>query len=260
MLTRIRALVIAGLAGALLAQAPAAAEANEEPLARFEAPLCPGVVGLRQEAAEMMVGRMRATAEMLGLRMAPDGDCEANLVVGFVDDGQAFLRELREERRYIFSELTREERVELLAEEGPARAMLRVRARTRDGMPISRRETLDEIPQTTMWMAHSKIYVATRNDIISALVLFDREEIRDLNLTQLADYATFRALVHTLPDPAAAGQASILSLFEGGAERPASLTEFDLAYLGALYSGYANLPAPAKLADLEKATGVRSLE
>ena len=85
-------------------------------------------------------------------------------------------------------------------------------------------------------------------------------EIRDLNLTQLADYATFRALVHTLPDPAAAGQASILSLFDAGAERPASLTEFDLAYLDALYSGLANLPAPAKLAELEKATGVRTIE
>ena len=57
-----------------------------------------------------------ATAETLGLRMAPEGDCEANLVVGFVDDGQAFLNQLRNERRYIFAELTREERLELLNE------------------------------------------------------------------------------------------------------------------------------------------------
>jgi hypothetical protein len=248
------------LGAALLAPLPAAAEANEEPLARFEAAMCPGVVGLRREAAEMVVGRMRATGERLGLRMAPDGDCEANLVIGFVEDGQAFLNQLRDERSYIFAELTREERVELLGETGPARAMLRVRARTRDGMPISRRESLSDLPMTSMWMAHSKIYVATRNDIISALVLFDRDEIRGLNLTQLADYATFRALMHTLPDPAAAGQASILTLFDGNGDPPATFTEFDLAYLDQLYTGYANLPAPAKLADLEKATGVRSHE
>ena len=260
MLARFRSSVLAGLLGAaLIAPLPAAAEANEEPLARFEAAFCPGVVGLRREAAEMMVGRMRATAEMLGLRMAPDGACEANIVVGFVDDGQEFLNELRDRRSYIFAELTREERVDLLEESGPARAMLRVRSRSRDGMPIPRRENLSDIPLTSMWMAHSKIYVATRNDIISALVLFDRDEIRGLNLTQLADYATFRALVHSLPDPAAAGRDSILTLF-GGGDRPQGLTEFDLAYLNQLYSGLANLPRPAKLADLEKATGVRSLE
>jgi hypothetical protein len=262
MLARFRRFTLGGLVvgAALLAPLPATAEANEEPLARFEAAFCPGVVGLRREAAETMVGRMRAHAETLGLRMAADGDCEANLVVGFVDDGQAFLNELRDRRRYIFAEMTREERVELLGETGPARAMLRVRARSRDGMPISRRENLSDLPQATMWMAHSKIYVATRNDIISALVLFDRDEIRGFNLTQLADYAVFRALVHTLPDPAAAGQPSILTLFDGDGEPPESLTEFDLAYLRQLYSGLPNLPAPAKLADLENATGVRSRE
>lgn len=260
MLTRFRTLVLAGLAGALLAPLPAAAEANEEPLARFEAALCPGVVGLKREAAETMVGRMRATAEMLGLRMAENGDCEANLVVAFVDDGQAFLSELRDARSYIFAEIPRDERVELLGETGPARAMLRVRARSRDGMPISRRESLTDLPQTWMWSAHSKIYVATRNDIISALVLFDREAIRGMNLAQLADYATFRALVHRLPDPAAAGQTSILALFDEGAARPEGFTEFDLAYLSQLYTGLPNLPAPAKLADLEEATGVPTRE
>jgi hypothetical protein len=260
-MARFRRFALGGLLGAaLLAPLPALAESNEEPLARFEAPFCPGVVGLQREAAEMMVGRMRATGERLGLRMAPEGDCQANAVVGFVEDGQAFLNELREERGYIFAEMSRDERVELMSETGPARAMLRVRARSRDGMPISRRESLGELPQTAMWMAHSKIYVATRNDIISALVLFDRDEIRDFNLTQLADYATFRALVHTLPDPAAAGQASILTLFGDDGGRPASLTEFDLAYLDELYSGLANLPAPAKVAGLEQATRVRSLE
>lgn len=260
MLTRFRALVFAGLAGALFAPLPAAAEWNEEPLARFETALCPGVVGLRREAAESMVGRMRAIAEMLGLHTAENGNCQANLVVAFVDDGQAFLSELRDARSYIFAEIPREERVELLGEAGPARAMLRVRARLHDGMPISRRESLTELPQARTWAAHSKIYVATRNDIISALVLFDREAIRGMNLAQLADYATFRALVHRLPDPAAAGQASILTLFDEGAARPEGLTEFDLAYLNQLYSGIPNLPAPAKLADLEDATGVPTRE
>lgn len=265
MLARLRTIALAslgaGLAGAaLLAPLPALAQADEEPLARFEDALCPGVLGLKQEAAEQMVGRLRANAEMLGVRMAENGDCQANFVVGFVSDGQAFLSQLQDRSGYIFAEMTRDERLALLADPGPARAMLRIRARTRDGMPISRRENLAQLPTTTMWMAHSKIYSATRNDIISAMVLFDRDAVRGLNLTQLADYATFRALAQRLPGPESAGQASILTLFEPGEARPGGLTEFDRAYLGQLYTGLANLPAPAKLAELTQVTGMNAAE
>jgi hypothetical protein len=261
MFARFRTLALAALAGAaLLAPLPALAQADEEPLARFEDPLCPGVLGLKQDAAELMVGRLRANAEMLGLRMAADGACEANFVVAFVADGQAFLSLLQDRSSYIFAEMTRDERVALLADPGPARALLRVRARTRDGMPISRRENLAQLPTTTMWMAHSKIYSATRNDILSAIVLFDRDAVRGINLTQLADYATFRALAQQMPGPEAAGEATILTLFDAGAARPAELTAFDRAWLGRLYAGPANLPAPAKLADLAHATGADSAE
>lgn len=261
MFARLRSLVLSGIAGAVLfAPLPALAQADEEPLARFEDALCPGVLGLRQEAAEQMVGRLRANAEMLGVRMADNGDCQANFIVGFVADGQAFLSQLQDESSYIFAEMDREERVALLSDPGPARALLRVRSRSRDGIPIARRENLSELPTTTMWMAHSKIYSATRNDILSAIVLFDRDDVRGLNLVQLADYATFRALAHRLPGPEAAGQPSILTLFDSGAEHPAELTEFDRAYLGQLYTGIANLPAPAKLADLAHATGTSAAE
>ena len=261
MFARFRTIAFAGLAGAaMLAPLSAVAQADEEPLARFEDELCPGVLGLQQEAAEAMVGHLRANAEVLGLHMAANGDCEANFIVAFVRDGQAFLSQLEDRSSYIFAEMTREERIALLSTDGPTRTVLRVRARSRDGMPISRRENLTDLPQTTMWMAHSKIYSATRNDILSAMVLFDRDAIKGLTLTQLADYATFRALVHSLPDPAASGTASILTLFDGGEPRPAGLTEFDHAYLTQLYTGMANLPAPAKLADLADATGVDSVE
>ena len=39
---------------------------------------------------------------------------------------------------------------------------------------IPRRVNLDELPQTTQQMAHSKIYRAIRRDIISSMVLIDR--------------------------------------------------------------------------------------
>jgi len=258
MFAQLRTFALAGLAA--LALSPAAARAEEEPLPRFEDALCPGVVGLQQESAEAMVWRLRENAEKLGLRMAPNGECTANFIVAFVPDGKAFLTRLRDRSAYLFADMSREERLQLLNDPGPARAMLHVRARSRDGMPITPRDNMSEVPLTSMWMAHSRIYTATRNDIISALVLFDQDVIEGVSVGQLADYATFRALSHRLPDPAAGGEVSILSLFDEGAARPAGLTEFDRAYLGQLYADPANLPASTKLADIAQATGVEAVE
>ena len=127
---RFRTLLLVGLAGAMLAPTPAAARA-EEPIARFEDPLCPGVLGLQRDAAEMVVSRIRANAEALGLDMADEEACEANLVVAFVEDGHEFLSRLRDRRSYLFTEMSHEEREELMAETGPVRAFLRVRSRSR---------------------------------------------------------------------------------------------------------------------------------
>lgn len=243
------------LASVLFASAPASAQADAEPLARFEDPICPGVVGLKLEAAEQMVDRIRETAADFGRRLAPIGNCEANLIVAFVEDGRAFARRMQRENGWLYAELSASDRETVLNDAGPARAILRVRARSRDGMPIARRENLVSPPQTEMWMAHSKIYTATRNDILYSLVLIDREAVGGMALAQLADYALYRSLTRTLPQTPETRADSILSLFDGGASRPTGLTEFDRAYLTELYKGAANLPAPASLARLEAATG-----
>lgn len=238
---------------------PAAAEKLDEPLARFEDPVCPGIVGLRVDAAETIVARIRENLEAFGRRLAPAGSCEPNLIVAVVPDGQGFVDRMTSGNRWLLAELSNEERGRLVAETGPVRALLRVRARTRDGLPIPRRENLTDLPQAEMWMAHSKIYTATRQDILSALVLFDRDAVKGLTLTQLADYATFRALTRALPQTPEARGASILSLFDGG-EKPSGLTEFDMAYLGELYGGEPNIPGSMRELALEEATGIDIFE
>jgi hypothetical protein len=249
------ALSLAAGAAALGLASPALADTGTEPLARFEDPVCPGVVGLKYETAAEMVGRIRARAAEFGRRLAPDGDCTANLVVAFVDDGQAFARRMQRDNGWLFAELSLSDRATALGEPGPARAILRVRARSRDGLPIARRENMIDIPQTEIWMAQSKIYTATRNDILYALILIDRDAVAGMTVGQLADYAAYRSLTRTLPQTPETRADSILALFEGGGEAPAGLTEFDKAYLTGLYDGLPNLPAPASLARIEAATG-----
>lgn len=246
-------LAAAGAAAAMLFPvAGVQAQSSDEPLARFEDPLCPGVAGLRLDAAEAMVGRIRENAELLGLKLAQNGDCQANLVVAFVKDGRAYLEDLQARDPRAFGDMKLADRRALLASPGPVRVFQRVVPHSRDGRPIPRHENLTDVPQTAMWMAHSKIYAATRNDIDYALVLIDRDEIEGVGVGQLADYATFRGLTQILPQTYGD---SILALFDGEGAQPARLTEFDRAYLTALYEGLPNLPGPARLARIEAAVG-----
>jgi hypothetical protein len=250
--SRLIALAGAVLAGALMAVSASAR--SEDPLARFEDPLCPGIAGLQVAYAETMVGRIRANAEQLGVRLADEATCEPNVIVAFVEDGGSFLERLQDTSGQLFAELSQDDRRELMREPGPARVFMRVRTRTRDGMTVSRRDNLTDIPQAEMWSAHSRIYTPTRNDIHSVLVLIDRAAIAGVSVNQLADYVTFRALSQLRPQEMASND-SILALFQEEGSPPAELTAIDRAFLAELYSDLPNLPASARLAELERATG-----
>lgn len=247
------ALPAACLAGGalMLPAGPALADRiPDAPLARFEAPICPGVIGLQLAAAEQMVGRIRANAEDFGLRLAEPESCEPNVIIAFLADGQDYLQRLAEERPYLFETMSPAEKQELLGETGPVRAWTRTTVRTRDGMFVGERDNLVEVPQASMWSAHSRIYRPTRRDINSVMVVFDRDEIDGYSITQLADYATMRSLAKTYPEEAGSEEASILTLFDEQETAPAELTQFDTAFLAELYEGIPNLPASTRLSGL----------
>jgi hypothetical protein len=227
----------------------------DKPLARIEDRLCPGIIGLKQDYAAFMIDRIRWNAERLEMWMADDTACDPNLIIAFVDDGKAELARLHENQPWLFDTLTIPERERLLATEGPVRVWTTAQVRTRDGMPIQRRESLDAPPVVSMWMAHSKLYLTIREDITQVVVLFDRERVRGKTLIQLADYATMRSFARTRPAEGDAPLDTILALFDPADEPPNGLTEFDQAYLRSIYEGIANLPAATKLLGVNREIG-----
>jgi hypothetical protein len=235
---------------------------RDRPLARVEDRLCPGVIGLKRYAAELMVDRIRWNAERLNMWLADDTDCRPNLIIAFVDDGKAEIAGLVERQPWLFETMTRPERLALLAQDGPVRVWTTAQTRTRDGMPIERRESLANPSVTQMWMAHSKLYLTIREDITQVVVLFDRDGVRGKSIVQLADYATMRGFARTRPAEGDAALETILALFDPDHEPPAQLTDFDQAYLRSLYKEIANLPAAMKLLDvsdeLERLTAERA--
>ncbi|MXO61274.1 hypothetical protein GRI89_17150 [Altererythrobacter salegens] len=247
-----RILATLAAAAACLAALPAAAEvyggaARDEPLPRFEDRLCPGVSGLQRDQAEMVVGRIRENAEALDIPLADPETCRANLLVAVFSDGRRYINELRERRGYLFENLDREQKQRLFEQEGPVRSFVRVVTRTRDGLVVDRAESLEVPPQTTMAMAHSKIYTATRRDIISGTVLVDKAAVPQVDIIQLADYATMRALAGDGAMDVAMPGGTILSLFDGTGAAPKELTESDRIFLRTLYGTQSNIPAAQTL-------------
>ena len=212
------------------------------PLPRFEGDrLCPGVIGLKTDFASLVVDRIRANAEHFGLGMTEDdGSCQPNFIVAFVDDGQDVLQHIEDRWYWLFSDMPRHERIELLADDGPVHVWTTTRPRTADGMSLG----TDLYGRQVTAMSSggvARTSIAVRDDIVGVLVLFDRDDVRGMTLAQLADYATMRGLARTRPVDGD-GQAldTILALFDHDATPPAELTAFDNAYLGALYAGRAN--------------------
>lgn len=218
------------------------------PLARFEIALCPGIGGLTADTAALMIDRIRENARFVGLEVQGDG-CDPNFIVAFVDDGVATLNRLIDNNPARFQYLNSSEKREML-EPGPVHVWTDVQPANRDGVPMRRGRNLVEPPLTNGWMSHSLIYTSNRNDILSVMVLVDRSAALDLTLVQLADYATMRGLVQT-QTPDTPSVSSILGLFapvdEQGDNRANGLTDFDRAYLSAVYEGIPNMPAAARL-------------
>ena len=239
-------------AGASLAPAYADAKVysgadRDVPLARFQDPLCPGIIGVEQVQAETMVGLIRQNAAELGLRLADPQTCEANLIVAVLDNPKGYLESLRKRKGYLFDWLGRDERQALFDAPGPARTWTRVFTRSRDGLPVYRSQSLTDLPFTTMEAAHSLIYVPTRRDIISSMVLIDKKAVQGLSVGQVAAYATMRGLSGEQAERLEAPGESILGLFGEGA-KPAGLTRSDKIFLRTLYSTKANNPAAITLA------------
>lgn len=251
MIATLRKTALAAALSILALAPPASADGIfDEPLPRFEDRLCPGVIGLEQEYAELVVTRLRMNAQAFGLRLASEEHCDPNLVIAIVDDSRAYLVDLMERRGYLFRDMSPADREAMLNDADASGVWHQLAARTRDGIRVGRRDNLAQIPEAGMWQAHSRIYRPVRHDITFALVLLNREKVRGLTLRQLADYATLRALATEYPAQAADGQPTMLSLFDNAEARPEELTAFDRAWLARLYDGIPNLPGANRLRDL----------
>jgi len=221
-------------------------------ISRFDFSVCPAAVGLSKQQNAEVAERMREVAEAAGIRVDRQG-CKANVLVVVSDNAQKFVDWLKDnEPEYFVGVPPKEKR---LLKHVDHAAAWHIEGRTdQDGVSVSRDRD-------------SGMFISSRTDIPSristndhpsfeaAIVVIDSRALGGLTVVQLADYAAMRAFAKT--DPSRMGKAdapTILTLLDtpiGGA-MPITLTDWDLAYLKALYGSTTNRLAGQQSGEMQR--------
>lgn len=229
-------------------------------LARFGAPVCPASFGLAEAQNRAIEARLVAIAEHLGIGALGPG-CRPNLVVVVADEGGDFVRRLRRERPAMFAALELPALREIMGQAGPVRAWQRVEPRGADGRPMERIGFIGNPPRPVprgyqlRGVMSSLNQRSTRQDLSLSFIVFDLDAVEGLGLVQIADHAAMRAFARTEAAGLPAGR-SILTLFgdrDAGAAPAAELTNWDEAYLRALYRSGPALAAHRQRAGIMRA-------
>jgi hypothetical protein len=215
-------------------------------LERWRRPICPSVAGLTAEQGEAVLTRVSQIARKAGAPLAPE-HCEANLVIVVTPDPPKFIESWRARSRgdifgdaapmtvRHFIESSRPVRVwynDLIGDQNgtdvPALRTPGVAGVT--GEPFEPVHTNDHAEDTLIHLNGVK-------NLIFVMVIVDAHNLRHRSVGQMADYVSMVGLTRLdtgVHDPDAP---TILNLFAkaDGQKMPEGLTEWDEAFLHALY-------------------------
>lgn len=204
-------------------------------LVRFSADVCPGALGFEAAQGKAIAARLRDVGRAVGVPLAKPG-CKPNLWVVLTDDRDALAEKIRGAWENGLGK--RPERgaktdfATVLHQEGEVDA---------NGQQLGAKK---DIGDGDGGYYQSEIYTSDRirpqasRTFTASAMLVEPKAVTGLTALQLADYAAMRLFARA--DPARLGPdspGSILSALAApmGSEVPQSVTEWDVAFLKALY-------------------------
>lgn len=247
----------------------------DKQLARFYDPVCPFVAGLSDRSNALVVRRMRQVATASGMRVARE-PCTPNALLYVVADKPKLLERWRKSDSPLFGDEMSDGQIRALAHSAePASSWQLLDYRGSDGRTLSKIRiarpkslgkmeplSVDFSPASAIehdWAPISRIINPLRIGFGASVLVVDGRAAGGANLTQLADFAAMQLFAHTRVQTGAAQPApTILTLLddaETGRPAPLSMTEWDLAYLKALYSYSDMYVAGAHKGELAKRMG-----
>lgn len=247
-----------------------APQPTEDQLARWNREVCVGAIGIRARYGQFIVDRISQRAQEIGLRPGGPG-CRANVVVFVTPDADALAQQIVSQFRELVG-ATREDNTNTLGEEGltefantprPVRWWHVSHTVTADGQVLrdaparmAGGQLAGQVVRTTSF-GFGRLSRTTRQDFSRVLIIVDARQAAGLQMDALADYLAMVALAQIDLDADPRGLSSILNLFIAAPDaRPASLTDWDLAYLHGLYEA----PRTARNAAQQESAIAREME
>jgi hypothetical protein len=246
---------------------------QEDQYARRRDPLCPAVSGIDAKYVVKVVAKITSTAEAVGVKMAKPG-CSANLLIHFTNDVSGYIAQMAKIRPDLLRTMRPDERLALKQSAVPMRWLYATEARGSDDMKLSiggksasvlmpgssgfggGESTIGNDPVnlqsnrgTLNTYSASLIDTQMIVNLSSTIVIVDAEKSTGFALESVAAYAAMVSLAQIKLSTDYSTYPSILSMFSGGKgadEAPRDLTEWDYAYLRALYKIPANRTARAQ--------------
>ena len=233
--------------------------AQNDQLSRFAEDVCPAVIGLSDDLAKEITGRIRSVAGAIGAPLAKP-KCSPNLVLLVVHDKEVAIHQLRTRMPGLFAQMLAAELEELVDNPGPVAAW-QVSSRVgADGMPLSkvriRKEdgNNDAVPLVRGGLL-SRVNMQIMRRLDLSLVVVEARALDQVDTRQLADYTAMRTLAVGSSDVSNLPARSILQLFNAGVsplQAPESVTWWDVAFLKSLYRSSNRVEASNQRAQISK--------
>jgi hypothetical protein len=233
------------------------APAGRRGLARWNTPICVGVVNLREDVAQYLADRVSTVGGDLGLEVSSPG-CRPNILIVADDDAQSFARDVVGERRQAFYTgasgtngsknalqqfMTRDAPIRWWHVSAPIDSESGLLATRRpgdvEGAAAGTGSVIAYAPKIDVFSA-SRLRTQIRDDLTRVIIVMDMDEIAGFDVGQLGDYLSMIALAQIDPDAEVGQFETILNLFDDPSEER-GLTSWDLAYLEGLYAVEQNL-------------------
>jgi hypothetical protein len=213
--------------------------AGQDQMSRMSGSYCPAIAGLDDRYVALILGRIAAAADAAGVARDRRQDCLANIAVIFTDNGDGLVKALETRAPALFANMDRVKKREVFGSGRAVRWWYGHQERDKDGMPISegQRQSFDA----------SLISTGVRISLSGTMIVVDVNRAAGYDLAAIASYVAMVAFAPVKePERGPSGPPSILNLFDGGGpglQAPKALTDWDRAYLRALYTMPMDRPA-----------------
>lgn len=204
-----------------------ASETEDRQLARWHSEICPTVIGLRDDINDYVAETVRSVAAMTGAPVADEG-CLTNMLIVMSEQPDRFVETLAEQRPNLFANVSQPDIRRMIEGVDTIRVWSRLEVRGPDG------EQLDN--DTLTGVLGGRIQRATRMEFYFRSIVVDLEQVDNVSMQQLSGLIAMLALAQVNYDRPIESDRTILNLFSDNEAAPADLTNWDIAYLRALYS------------------------